>query len=291
MILGCARAGFSGQRQKIDHRRDVSFLAPVRNEPVAVDWDRAIAVGLGPFEVEAEPFAQAVYRELVRPATQPKNYADWQKNFVQWLYATQRLTLYHSARWKQSSRPEETERDFRIRLDVLAREERDREMERLNRKYAPKLARLQETIRKTEAVVEREQEQAQHQKLNSAVSIGATLLGALFGRRVMTRSNMGSAGSAVRSMSRASKESSDVTRAQGTLQAYRRQLADLETEFQLETGQLESSIDAASEPLDRVEVPPKKTDIAVSLFSLAWLPYWQDRHGVEIPAWESAARI
>ena len=55
-------------------------------------------------------------------------------------------------------------------------------VETLRARYAPKVARLEEKRRKAQEQVEREQQQVSQQKLQTAVSLGATMLGALMGR-------------------------------------------------------------------------------------------------------------
>ena len=80
----------------------------------------------------------------------------------------------------------ESERDFRIRLQLEARTARDEAVDAVRKKYAPKQAALAERLRRAEQAVERETQQASDQKMQTAVSVGATLL-ALFGRKAVRR--------------------------------------------------------------------------------------------------------
>jgi hypothetical protein len=78
------------------------------------------------------------------------------------------------------------------------------------------------------------------------------------------------AGTAVRSIGRARKESEDVARASESLQALEQQRADLESQFQAEAASIRSLLDPAAEPLETIAIRPKKTGIAVRLVALAW---------------------
>jgi len=111
-------------------------------------------------------------------------------------------------------------------------------------------------------------------------SIGATLLGAFLGRKAVSAATVGRAGTGVRSMGRAYKESQDVARASETLEAMEQQRADLETQFQAEAAALQSSLDPLSAALETIVVRPKKTAIAVRLVALGWAPYRDNQ-----PAW------
>lgn len=134
--------------------------------------------------------------------------------------------------------------------------------------------------------MEREKEQATHQKMQSTIAIGATLLGALFGRKLASATNVRGAGSAVRSMSRAGKEAGDIRRAEETLEALQQQLQELEANFQADCGALDSIIDPRTEPMETIALRPKKSDVDVRFCGLTWLPYWRSKTGAVDPAWE-----
>jgi hypothetical protein len=134
--------------------------------------------------------------------------------------------------------------------------------------------------------VEREEEQAKQQKFQTAISFGATILSAFLGRKTVSRSSMGKAASTIRGMSRSRKESQDIERAGENVEALKQQLADLETEFTQDAEDLASQLQTKSETLETVTIRPKKSNIAVELLGLGWVPHWQDSRGQQIPAWE-----
>ena len=106
---------------------------------------------------EAE--AGARFESLPGPAASSKNYAAWKKSFAVWLFQTQQLTLLRSPSLEALSQPGEAERDFRIRLQQAAREERDQLAESLKQKYAAKFASLAERKRRAEVAVEQQKSQ------------------------------------------------------------------------------------------------------------------------------------
>jgi hypothetical protein len=185
---------------------------------------------------------------------------------------------------KVVSDPGESERDFRIRLTQAAREERDRQIERLRKKYTPKIATLQDRIRRAEQAVEREKAQATQQKLSTAISFGATLLTALTGRKSVSQSSLGRATTTARGAGRAMKEAQDIARAKENVQALAKRLADLQALVDQETEEIKAGADPLAEDLATCEIRPKKTDISVDLVSLAWFPYWRDDKGGIAPA-------
>ena len=214
-----------------------------------------------------------------------KNYAGWSKDFTAWLQSERKLMLWRSPALQEVSRPGEVEGDFRVRLRQAAREARDAGAEKLRQKYAPKLATLEDRVRRAQAVREREEEQAQRAKVNTFISVGSTLLGAFLARRAVSASNVGRAATSMRSAGRAMDQAADVARAEDTVEALQQRLEGLEGEFQTEVNALEIHLDPGSEALEVIELRPTRSDIQVRLVALVWLPFLKDAAGDLLPAY------
>jgi hypothetical protein len=270
----------------IDESQDVCRLTNITDAPVPVSWDASNEASLAVSDLEKDPSDNAQYDDLPGAAGKGKNYQSWTKEFVSYLYGNQRLDLLKSPTTDELSRPGESERDFRVRLQQTVREQRDAQIEKLRQKYAPKMAGLQERIRRAQQAVEREAAQASQSKVQTAISFGTTLLGAFLGRKAVSAATIGRATTAARGVSRSMKEQQDIGRAQESVEALQTQLAELEAELQTETQTLQEKVDAQNEQLDTIGIKPKKTNISVQLVALAWAPYWQDETGAATSAWE-----
>jgi prefoldin subunit 5 len=284
-ILGAAKIHYSDSKARVDTSQSVVYITAVTDDAIPVLWDNAETMDVPATDLEKSPRSGALFGILPPAAGQVKNYAGWEKEFTSWLYGSQRLDVLQSPSLKTTSNPGEDERDFRIRLSQLAREHRDDMIEALRKKYAPKIAALQERQRKAEATVEKQAEQAKKAKLDTALSIGATLLGAFTGRKVLSQSSISSARSAMRGAGRSLDEGKDVERATETVEAIKGQLANLQAEFETEMAELQEKIDPMTETLETLSLKPKKTDIQVQLTTLAWVPFWKDEQDNLTPAW------
>ena len=284
-LLGVAEVGYSDSKT-IDMTQNLTLLAPIANGPIAVDWGQASVVDLPVEDLEESPEAGAQFAELPGNASKSKSYDSWQKDLATWIYRNQKLELLESPSLEIASNPGESERDFRVRLQQRAREQRDEAAEKLRQKYAPKIAALAEKKRRAEQTVEREAEQAKGQKLQTAISFGATLLSSFMGRKAISLTTLGRATTAARGVSRSMKEGEDVDRAQESVEAVNEQIADLDAQFKAETESLEKSNDPQTEQLETINLKPKKSNIAVKLLTLAWAPYWHDAGDQAVPGWE-----
>jgi hypothetical protein len=216
--------------------------------------------------------------------TRPKQYSAWGKQLKDHLYRSQQVTVLKCVQLKQSSRPNEDEGAFRARLAHAAREARDEQVEKLRAKYTPKLASLGEQIRKAQQRVEREKSQANQQTLQTAISFGASILGALMGRKLASATNIGRAATSMRSASRAARERADIGEAQESVEALQQRLAELDAQFKAEVDQAKESISAETLELEPVAIRPKKSEISVTQVALVWTPWKVDSQGLSEPS-------
>jgi len=284
MLLGAGEVRYSNSKT-VEVTQQLTLLTTITDGPVSLDWSQAVALDLPVEDLETEPQPETQFAEVPANATKAKSYTTWSKDLASWIYRNQRLELLESPSLDIVSNPGESERDFRVRLQQIAREQRDEAVEKLRRKYAPKFEQLEERKRRAEQAVAREMEQAKGQKMQTAISFGATLLGSFLGRKRASLSTLGKATTAVRGVGRSMKESQDVDRAEDNVAAVTQKLSDLEAEFQAETAALERSLDPQTEQLETVSLKPTKANIAVKLVTLAWAPYWHEGNEVK-PAWE-----
>jgi hypothetical protein len=269
-IYASATVRFVDPKLKLDALRLVNWTAPIGDGAVAVDWDSASSSELTPEMLERDAPGEGSYASLGPAALKAKNYDAWGRQFVTAVTARETLEVLRSPSTGLSSTTDESERDFRARLQQGSRETRDRALEMLRRKYAPRQAALDEKLRRAKQAVERESQQATGQKLQTMISMGATLVGALMGRKTFSASTIGRATNAARGVGRSMKESEDIERAQQTVQALEEQRQSLEDELKSEIAALEAAGDPTTEPLDRIVVKPKRGNVSLKLIALLW---------------------
>ncbi len=268
VLFAAAHVQFSTKDGSVT--QESAYLVPFSEGPVPIDWDSAQETDIKPSALQTTPPSGAAFAPLPPAAAVKKNYAAWEKAFTRWLADRSTLELRRSARFKLSSGPGESERDFRARLQHAAREQRDQAVQALRQKYAGRVAAQTERVRRAEQAKARESEQASQQRLQTMVSFGATVLGAVLGRKAVSATTLGRATTAARGVGRTMKESQDVARAAGTVEAEKATLAELETDLAAEVAALEAEYDPAAETIETTTVKPSRGGIAVELLALVW---------------------
>ncbi len=274
-LFGSGVVRFSDPESGVSESREVALVAPLPERTVTIPWAEAETSALAPADLESQPIPNGVFSALPVDASKAKSYTAWSRDFERWLTLSEQLRLLHDPVTGKRSKPGESERDFRIRLQTAAREERDRAVAALREKYAGQASRLTERKRRAQEAVERESAQASQQKLQTAVSVGATVLGALLGRKTISLSTLGRATTAARGVGRTMKESQDIERAEEDVRAIDEQIAALDAQLQADIGALDTSHNPATAPLETISLKPKHGDVTVQLLALAWHPHWR----------------
>ena len=156
----------------------------------------------------------------------------------------------------------------------------------LRKKWQVKLLQLQDQVRRAEEKREREKAQLTQSRVQTAVNVGTTILGALFGRKAISATSIGRAGSAARSASRWGHESQDVARAEESIEILRQRLTDTQRQIEAEVAQLENALDASTIALRPAEVGARKSDIAVGEVALVWVPWRKGADVFPAPAYD-----
>lgn len=277
-VIGITKVYYSDTKKGVDETVDQAMIAGMPGLSGTVDWDAGRTLDMAATELEAEPSAEfaaeASYGELPAGAATAKNVLAWKKSLTDAVYRLAKLELLYSPSLEQYSKPGEKERDFRARLAQTAREERDRIGEELRKKYAPKVAALQERRRKAEQQLEVQKTQSRDAKIGSFLSAGAAVLSAFLGRKSFSATTVSKSVTAARSVGKTMKESGDVGRAEENIGSLDSQLAELEAQFKAETEAAGSRVDPATEKFETVVLKPKKTGITVGAVGVGWEPGW-----------------
>ena len=271
-ILGQGRVHFQSPDAGWSFTREVTRALPIAaGEALLVDWAGSSAIEAAGLS-EVAPSGARGFAALPPEATRAKSFETWAKSFKDFLARSEELTVYASKELGLSSKPGESEGEFRTRLAVAARERRDGEVDKVKARLAPKFIALDERLRRAQAKVAEQKSQATAQTLSTAASVFGAVAGALFGRRKLSTATLSRAASSARSASRSMKESRDVGLAEEGVDAVQARRAELDAELATAIAEVESRSDPQNLALAAKGLKPKKTDVELVRVGLVWLP-------------------
>jgi hypothetical protein len=267
-LLGQAKVHFAQSKSGVDEWREVTVLADVDGE--SATWDSAEAVE--EVETESSPADGSLFAALPKVLSQAKSYKSLTTALQTYLYQNERLTLWSCPALKETSKADESESDFRIRISQSAKEARDLAVEKLRQKYAPKLASLEESLRKSQQKVEKEKADSTSSMMTAAITFGSTLLGALVGRKLSSTANVTRAATSMRSAGTIMKKRGEVAAAEQDVAVIQEKAEALSAEMEEESNKLRDQFSAERLDLEEIVIQPKKTEITIKGVMLAWKP-------------------
>jgi hypothetical protein len=253
---------FARASHGLDTWEEYVILAPLDEES---PWDSAELLSPSDLVLDHSDPDDAEFVAPPAGSVGKARFRSYAKQIKTHLYQNRPKTLWCCKALKLRSKPEETKAEFSARAQLAKREKRDAALDKLRQRHAKEVHRMSERLARAEGRVEREESQYDQQKLQTGISLGATVLGAIFGRR-----GLGSATTAARGAGRVAREREDVRRAEEEVRDLEEAMRalDMEIEDELRTLQADEEIDALQ--IEEVVVRPRKSDIAVSDLKLAW---------------------
>jgi len=259
-----ARLHYASPRAGVDHWEDARIAVPLEDAGPRFEDARELAADEAALDA---PAPGARFASLPKGAGQPARYTAWGRELRARLQRERPLRLLACEAPRLVASPGESEAAFRARLRERLHEERDQALESLRARYGGRLGQARAREEQARARLEREGAEARGSGIDTAVSVGATLLDA-----VLRRGRPRGLATAARAASRAARQRGDVGRAEDALRAAQAAREALEREAAQRLDELAARFRPEAVPLVELRVPPRKGDLALARVALAWEP-------------------
>lgn len=269
-VIQVGEVRYQDSKKGISGTEAVAMINKLDGDSGEVNWSQSMELpnGLQVSQLGREPLSGAAFSELPQSMLETKMWTSLKKELVDYLYGNHTITIFKSPMTGMYSNLGEREGDFRARLVHAAHELRDEKVDELQDAYEKKIDAVEARIAKAMDVVDEQAAQASSAKMDTAMRIGGTILSAVLGRRISSRSR-----SAMSGASKAWKESRDVSRAKDKVEDYKDDLDDLERECEEAVQELKDAMDPMVEKLDTISLSPLKKNCSAKSVGIVWMPY------------------
>lgn len=272
-LLAVGSVSFVDRKRRVSESKQAGLLVQPGELGAVIRWQDTDPVDLDPNELEGQPEADALFGPVPSELNTASELKAFGKDFSDYLYHEEALNLYYSATLKLYGQPGESERNFKVRAQQLARERRDAEVEKLRQKYQRKLDRLETRLAREQRELAEDQAEYEARKREELISAGESVIGLLgvFGGRRRTTG-----------LSRAARKRRLTAAARADIQESDAEIAGLKDEIEDMRRDMEQEAEAITEKwaavLDEVEtyaVKPRRSDVQLEVVALGWAPYWE----------------
>ncbi|MFO0686981.1 MAG: DUF87 domain-containing protein [Sandaracinus sp.] len=208
------------------------------------------------------------FADLPAIATRAATWKRWESGAVTHVVRDRPLRVWEAPEVSLVGTPGESREAFGARLALLLRERRDAEVDRLVAKWQPKIDRARTKVDRAARQIEDASADRNTYVVASGLEIGATVLGAMFGRRSALRG----AASVATKARRAQKRGVDRDRAVSDHQQAVSEAQQLEQQLEAALAELRASWDPSHVTIGERAVAAKKADVTLERFGLVWVP-------------------
>ncbi len=245
-----------------------AFVVPTIPQVPVLDWGQYVSDPFDPSALDLEPFSRAYYADIAQAMSSGSGLKDLQGNLIDWIYYNAALFTYYNPVVKVYSNLNEDRRDFVARVQAVAREQRDQEVDKVAQRYDARLAALEDKYRKKTQMLESQQDMLEARKREEMLTAGESMMQLMKGRAYYT-------------LSRTSRMRRYTNSNQDRVGSIERDLGQITEDFDATQQEMQQALQAVQDKwvnvvqqIDEVRISPLKKDINVMLFGIGWVPYW-----------------
>ncbi len=271
-VMAMAACHYVKASAEVDAWVDFTLVVPT-DKTIAEDlWSSTTKLPRDSLVCNESPLSGFEFANLPDDLLAPNNFKRWEKQLADHLYRHEPMRLFTCPELNATSEPGQDELDARLSWRQRIGELRDAEKEKLRDRYAEKLRSLESKIAAAQQKVEREKAEYDRGKVDTLINFGTTVLGALLGNKLVSRTNISRTSTAVRSVGRASQQRSDVEMAVESFERLEQLKAELVEQFEADVQSLQSQFSVERLTVQPLEIPCRKSDIRIDKIALLWIP-------------------
>lgn len=271
-LLAMGRVGFVDRKRKVDEEQNVNLLMQPRQVGAVIRWGNGDNLELDANDLDSGPNESAWFANVPDGLSKTTVFKAAEKDFKDYLYQEKELELFHLPALKMYSEAGETEAEFRGRAQLVAREMRDAEVDKLRAKVQKSLDRLEKKLVKEERELSEDQADYDSRKKEELLSAGETLIGmlGLFGRRKRTGFS-----SAARKRRMTSRAKEDIQESEAEIATLKEEMTELEAKLQEDAEAIGEHWEDQLDEMTTYPVKPRRADVRADVVALAWVPFWE----------------
>jgi Helicase HerA, central domain len=280
-LLASAQVRFLDRKLGVDSNMPRAVLVEKPAQSGSIRWDDFSYENSQLEKLESAPTPGARFGGVVEPLSDSRRMTAMQKDFVDWIYRSSTVKARANQTLKVFAGPDVTQADFIKACAEAAREARDAELEKSTGLMDRKIKTLEEKIAREERELQQDQtelSQRKNEEFGNLAELGASLVG--IGRKKSLTTQL-----TKRRLTEQAK--GNVEDSLQSLEQYKKDLAELQQQRSQTAQEITDRWGQAVNEVSEVNVTPKKTDIYVNLFGVAWVPHYVVQAGdqtTELPA-------
>jgi hypothetical protein len=281
-LVASAKIRVLDRKLGVDSEFTRAALVTTLEKRGSVRWDEYESNGHALENIETSPVPGARFSTIDSPLNDSKLMTAIQKDFSDWVLRNSSVQARANATLKVFAGPDVSQADFMRACAEAAREMRDKEIAKQTAQIDRQLKTLEDKLAREERELREDEAELSNRKIEEAGTHLENITGLFGGRRKSSRL---SSSLTKRRMTEQAK--SDVEESVEAIALYKQQIVEFSKRREEVIAELNDKWGNSVNESTEITVNPKKTDIFVDLFGVAWMPYYNVSVGgtiLELPA-------
>ena len=242
----------------------------------SVRWEDYPLNGAVLDQIETNPVPAARFSSIDAPLNDVKLMTALQKDFTDWIFRNSSVKARANQTLKVFAGPDVSPADFMKACADAAREARDAEIDKKTGQLDRQLKSLEDKLAREERELVKDEDELSNRKVEEAGTHLENLTGLFGGRRKASRLS-----SSLTKRRMTQQARSDVEESKEAIKEFNRQIEELQKRREEVIAEINDRWGRVVNEITEVTIAPKKTDVLVNVFGVAWMPYYVIQSGEE----------
>ncbi|HND47387.1 MAG TPA: hypothetical protein PLL95_02435, partial [Anaerolineales bacterium] len=275
VLLASAQIRVLDRKYGVDVEVTKTALVDSLDRRGIVRWEDFTYAGPSLDKLESGPAPSSKYGSIEAPLNDSKLMTALQKDFTDWVFRNSSVEARANVALKVFAGPDVSQADFMKACADTAREARDTEIAKKTSAIEKKIKTLEDKLGREERELREDEAELQNRNIESGANLlelGASVLGLTRKKSVTTQFTK-------HRLAQSAK--AEVQESQETISKLTKDLNDLIREREQVIREISDKWGRIVSESNEVTINPKKTDIYVNIFGIAWKPYYLIQAGGE----------
>ncbi|HEU4744367.1 MAG TPA: DUF87 domain-containing protein [Anaerolineales bacterium] len=226
--------------------------------------------------LETSPAPSTRFSSIDAPLNDVKLMTTLQKDFTDWVFRNSSVKARVNQALKVFAGPDVSPAEFMKACADAAREARDAEIDKKTAQLDRQLKSLEDKLAREERELVKDEDELSNRKMEEAGTHIENITGLFGGRRKASRLS-----SSLTKRRMTQQARSDVEESKETIKDLNQQMVELQARREEMITEINDRWGGVVNEITEVTIAPKKTDVLVNVFGVAWLPHYVIKSGAE----------
>jgi hypothetical protein len=268
-FVALASVLYADTRRAQTQQEELGYMAPLPASHGFVDWDSSLLPELSPRDLSGSARPGTLFNLLPSGMSDSPPYTKMRDELIDTIFRAHSIALYVNEQLKLTSDIGETREAFIARCQRESRDQLRATEEKERVRLTKAIEQLEQKLRREEQELEQDKLALNGRRGEELISGAESVIGMLMGRR---RTTAVSAAARKRRMTAQAK--AGVRESEEEIARLQREIETLKQKREEALADLRATWEGAAERVTEQPLRPRKTDIRVSAYGLAWRPFW-----------------